>query len=111
MNDKIYPNIDMEKTGKWLQLCMKMKGFSVKDIQEYLHLSCPQPVYRWFKGKILPSVDHLFMMSRLLGIHMEELLITKDGDSIWNDKEARNRRLILYYFFLKARMRKKERSL
>ena len=88
MSDKMYPNIDMEKTGKWLQLCMQMKGFSVKDIQEYLHLSCPQPVYRWFKGKILPSVDHLLMMSRLLGVHMEELLITKEDGSEQNEKET-----------------------
>ena len=40
-----------------------------------LHLSYPQSIYRWFKGIILPSVDHLYVLSRLLKIHMEDLLV------------------------------------
>jgi hypothetical protein len=71
----IYPNIDMERTGRKLRFAIKTAGYDVRTIQEYLHLSCPQPIYRWFKGKILPSVDHLYMLSILLGLHMEELLI------------------------------------
>ena len=58
---------------------IQQNGYCVADIQEYLHLSCPQPVYRWFKGMILPSVDHLLMLSELLGVHMEELLVKKQN--------------------------------
>ena len=54
---------------------MEYAGCSVRDIQEYLQLSCPQPIYRWFQGRILPSVDHLYMLSRLFQVHMEDLLI------------------------------------
>lgn len=75
--NKTYPDIDMEQTGRRLQQCIHRAGFAVRDIQEYLHLSCPQPVYRWFKGAILPSVNHLFMLSKLLGMHMEELLVQR----------------------------------
>ncbi len=79
--NKTYPDIDMERTGQRLQQCVHRAGYAVKDIQEYLHLSCPQPVYRWFKGTILPSVNHLFMLSRLLGMHMEDLLVQRmSGD-------------------------------
>ena len=74
---RIYPNIDMHRTGIRLKKLIENRGYSVTDIQEYLHLSCPQPVYRWFQGKILPSVDHLLMLSELLGVHMEELLVKK----------------------------------
>lgn len=74
---KIYPNIDMQRTGIRLKELIQKRGYCVTDIQEYLHLSCPQPVYRWFKGSILPSVDHLLMLSELLGVHMEELLVKK----------------------------------
>ena len=49
----------------------------MKDIQRILQLSCPQPIYRWFKGQILPSVDHLYVLSRVLNCHMEELLAEK----------------------------------
>lgn len=76
---KIYPNIDMQRTGVRLKEFIQKSGYCVADIQEYLHLSCPQPVYRWFKGMILPSVDHLLMLSELLGVHMEELLVKKQN--------------------------------
>ena len=76
---KIYPNIDMQRTGVRLKEFIQKSGYCVADIQEYLHLSCPQPVYRWFKGMTLPSVDHLLMLSELLGVYMEELLVKKQN--------------------------------
>ena len=51
---KSYPNIDMLQTGLQLKLYMDRAGMSVKDIQEFLYLSCPQPIYRWIQGKIFP---------------------------------------------------------
>jgi hypothetical protein len=97
----IYPNIDMERTGRKLRFAIKTAGYDVRTIQEYLHLSCPQPIYRWFKGKILPSVDHLYMLSILLGLHMEELLVPRQKDflsfSKELDKNPSAKRLLLYY--------------
>ena len=71
----MYQPIDKVKTGIKLKMMLKKAGYDVKYIQAYLHLSCPQSIYRWFKGKILPSVDHLCALSRLLGVHMEDLLV------------------------------------
>ena len=71
----MYENIDMKKTGVLLKEMFDKCGYTVKDIQKILHLSCPQPIYRWFKGSILPSVDHLYVLSRLLKVHMELSLI------------------------------------
>ena len=71
----MYENIDMKKTGILLKETIEKAGYTVKDIQKILHLSCPQPIYRWFKGIILPSVEHLYVLSRLLKIHMEDLLV------------------------------------
>ena len=70
----VYANIDMEQSGQKIKRMIQKSGYSVKEIQNYLHLSCPQPVYRWFHGQVLPTVDHLLMLSRLLGVHMEEVL-------------------------------------
>ena len=61
--------------GILLKETIEKVGYTVKAIQKILHLSCPQPIYRWFKGIILPSVDHLYVLSRLLKIHMEDLLV------------------------------------
>ena len=98
---KSYPNIDMLQTGLQLKLYMDRAGMSVKDIQEYLYLSCPQPIYRWIQGKILPSVDHLLMLSELFGVHMEDLLVKKQRIPqidyyIYNDIEFQ-KRIITYY--------------
>ena len=46
----MYENIDMKKTGILLKETIEKAGYTVKDIQKILHLSCPQPIYRWFKG-------------------------------------------------------------
>ena len=73
--NRIYPNINMEKTGLLMREKVSEQGYTVKDVQKYLGLSCPQPIYRWFKGKVLPTLDHLFMLSRMLDVHMEELLV------------------------------------
>ena len=73
-------HIDMEQTGLRLKGAVKAAGYDVKTVQAYLHLSCPQPIYRWFKGKLLPSVDHLLALSILLNVHMEDLLIVQTTD-------------------------------
>ena len=54
------------KIGKNLKRCVDQMGYKVKDIQEYLCLECPQPIYRWFKGSTYPSIHHLYALSCLL---------------------------------------------
>lgn len=80
----MYQPIDQIKTGMKLKKMLKAAGYSVKDIQEYLHLSCQQSIYRWFKGKILPSVDHLYALSRLLNVHMEDLLVMQGENIVYS---------------------------
>lgn len=97
-----YPNIDMQRTGKKLKHMIESAGYTPRVIQEYLHLSCVQPIYRWYKGLILPSVDHLFMLSELLNVHMEDLLVKKNAVSVIYDIErcyarAAQKRFMAYY--------------
>lgn len=76
-------SINIRKTGDRLKYLAKCNGYSVKDIQEYLGLCCPQSIYRWYKGKILPSIDNLLRLSELYGMHMEELLVKDNADVIF----------------------------
>lgn len=97
---KMYQPIDQIKTGKKMKIMLESRGYSVKFIQEYLHLSCPQSIYRWYKGKVLPSLEHLAALSRLLHIHMEELLVFQ-GDAVSfgaaiSKNEPQVRRVIAY---------------
>lgn len=95
-------SINMKLTGLRLKLYATRQGLSVKDIQIYLCLSCPQPIYRWYKGIILPSIDNLLRLSELFNVHMEDLLVkNNDFDSVF-DKNDMNfqvnvvKRLLLY---------------
>ena len=60
-----YVTLDAVLTGERIRSIIFEKGYTVRELQELLNLSCPQPVYRWMKGKILPSVDNLYMMHRI----------------------------------------------
>lgn len=78
--------IDLILTGQRIRSVIFESGYSVKEIQEILKLSCPQPIYRWMHGYMLPSVDNLYMLSRLFGVHMEDLLVGK----VQADRSERN---------------------
>ena len=97
-----YPNIDLQQTGIKLKHMLESACYTPRMIQEYLHLSCVQPIYRWYKGLILPSVDHLFMLSELLNVHMEDLLVKKNSVPVIYDIEqcyaqTAQRRFMAYY--------------
>lgn len=80
-----YPHIDIQRTGVLLKKKVEEAGYTVKELQEKLMLSCPQPIYRWFKGKVLPSVNHLYALSQMLHVHMEELLVTDNQSDVLVD--------------------------
>lgn len=96
----MYHPIDQVKTGQKLKMLLMAAGYDVKYIQEYLRLSCPQSIYRWFKGKVLPSVEHLCALSKLLNVHMEDLLVLRGEQDIHNVMELSDdpitRRLLTY---------------
>lgn len=101
----MYQPIDQVKTGIKLKIMLKAAGYDVKYIQEYLHLSCPQSIYRWFKGKVLPSVDHLCALSKLLNVHMEDLLVLQGESFIHGmidmSDDPTTKRLMIYAKYLK----------
>ena len=45
MQNYNYPNIDMQRTGALLKKKVVEAGYKLKELQEKLGLSCPQPIY------------------------------------------------------------------
>lgn len=70
-----YKSIMPEATGYNLKNLIKLKGYNVKDIQNILNLSCPQPIYRWFNGITMPSLNHLYVLSGFLHVHMDQMIV------------------------------------
>ncbi len=94
-----FTSLDMVMTGHLIKRLVSEAGYSVSEMQHKLGLSCPQPIYRWYKGQNLPSVDHLFILSGILGLHMEDFLLQKD-ERLWLVEISENKliykRLLAY---------------
>lgn len=73
----VFVSIDPVLTGQKIHSVISENRYSVREIQEILNLACPQSVYRWMHGYALPTVDNLYMLSRLFDVHMEDLLVGK----------------------------------
>jgi len=50
-------------------------------LQTYFGFDTPRAIYKWLRGEHLPSVDHLFALSRLLQIPLQDILVElQQGD-------------------------------
>ena len=77
MSYKAFPVIDAEATGENILRLRKQKGLSVRDVQAWFGFEEPQAIYKWQKGKSLPSVDNLYALGALLDVPMEAILIPR----------------------------------
>lgn len=77
MNGFQFPIIDMKATGERIRGECLQRGYSAREIKEYLGLGSIQSVYNWFGGKTLPSLEHMFALSCLLAKSLEELVVMK----------------------------------
>ena len=75
MYQKAFPVIDPVATGANIRRLRAERGLSVRDLQTYFGFEEPQAIYKWQKGKSLPSVDNLYALGALLEVPMEEILV------------------------------------
>lgn len=76
MHHKKFPVIDPVATGKNILRLRTERGLSVRELQEYFGFEEPQAIYKWQKGKSLPSVDNLYALGALLEVPMDEILVS-----------------------------------
>lgn len=73
---KMFPVIDPIATGQNITRLRKMRGLTVRDLQNWFGFEEPQAIYKWQKGKSLPTVDNLYALGALLDVPMEEILVS-----------------------------------
>ena len=73
--DKQFPVIDPVATGENILKLRKSRGLTVRDLQAWFGFEEPQAIYKWQKGKSLPTVDNLYALGTLLDVAMEDILI------------------------------------
>ena len=72
---KMFPVIDPVATGENITRLRKDRGLTVRDLQNWFGFEEPQAIYKWQKGKSLPTVDNLYALGALLDVPMEEILV------------------------------------
>ena len=83
MNLPRYPRINSQATGRRLHFLCCASGFTVHDLQEYCHLSGPESVYKWFAGTTLPNLDNFYALSTLLGMSLNDIIVSDDVAFLW----------------------------
>lgn len=68
--------LDMVATGQRIRSLMDERNISIKEVSKRLNVSF-QAVYRWQKGEALPTLCNFFLLSRLLGLKIDDLLVAK----------------------------------
>ena len=81
MHHKPFPVIDMVETGKNIMRLREERGMTVRDLQVYFGFEEPQVIYKWQRGKSLPTVDNLYALGALLEVPMEDILIPANAQS------------------------------
>jgi len=92
--------LDMGRSGQLLNYVIRKRGYTVSEIQKELGLACPQPVYRWLRGQTMPSIDNLYSLSKILKIHMDDLVVSgQDREWLvqWCLNQSMGQRLRAYY--------------
>ena len=91
MTYKQFPVIDPVATGENIVRLRQERGLSVRDLQAYFGFEEPQAIYKWQRGKSLPTVDNLYALGALLDVPMEEILFSAKPkfNIIVNEQQAR----------------------
>ena len=72
------PIIDMERTGRNIEMLRKKNNMTVRDLQERFGFETPQAIYKWQRGSALPTVDNLLYLAILFNVAIEEILVLED---------------------------------
>ena len=69
--------IEVEGVKLYLQfkILVQEKGITVKELQKIFGFDTPQAIYRWQRGEILPCLDNLLVLAKILDVQVENLII------------------------------------
>ena len=71
------PVLDLEATGVKIKTLMKQRGVTPRMIQTILDFPYVQTVYNWFAGKNMPTIDNLVVLAQVLGVTMDDIVVTR----------------------------------
>ena len=76
---RINISVNMEATDKNIKRLTQAAGLSVNDIMEITGITTEQAIYKWYRGRSIPSTEVQLILVAALGKSIEEILVI-DGD-------------------------------
>ena len=74
-----YPVIDLKATGDNIRNLLKSRCLTVKQLQTMFGFDEPQAIYKWMRGQNLPAIQNMVILSKVLGVAIEEILVIRDN--------------------------------
>ena len=82
------PVLDLEATGAKIKTLMKQRGITPRQLQILLDFPYVQTVYNWFAGKNMPTIDNLVVLAQVLGVTMDDIVVTRMVNVEIDDSEG-----------------------
>ena len=90
------PAIDMAKTGQNIIFLRKKAGLTVKDLQDAFGFGTPQAIYKWQQGLALPTIDNLVVLAALLGVKIDDILVTDAPEQMQISRQMPEFKIAIY---------------
>ena len=74
---KEFPVLNTLAIGARIRELRIKNKLTVEQVRDFLGLESTQAIYKWQKGKSLPTVDNLYALGTLLDVPMEEILVRR----------------------------------
>lgn len=71
------PKVDVIETGKKIMELRKKAGLSIRTLQAVFGFQSPQAIYKWERGKTIPTIDHLLILSDIYHVTIEDILVIR----------------------------------
>jgi transcriptional regulator with XRE-family HTH domain len=72
-----YPVVNVTATGEHIKSLRESRNLSVKQLQQRLGFAEPQAIYKWQRGKSLPSIDNLVLLREIFKVGIDNILIVE----------------------------------
>lgn len=69
--------INMEATGNNIARMRRLKGITIRQIQEEMGFNTPQAIYKWQNGTTLPSLENLVVLAEMFETTISEIVVVK----------------------------------
>ena len=72
-----YPVIDPVGTGANIRNLIRNSGNTIASVGRMLGIADNSTMYKWLRGDALPGIDNMLALSMLLGVSINDILVTK----------------------------------